>query len=386
MSRASRWILATFSVVAAGPAVLGAQQPSPIIGYSTSTGASGARVELELASGPALRIALRGGTVTVNGDDVAHYTAGGPLDASWRALAARDDLSTDQFVAALKAWKPANLTGTDAAAFDAIRAHLSDFKAPAVTVPPAPPTPPAAPDAGRVRVDVPSPQVDRVTVTHIVGPVGGVWHGILGLLGVVMALSGIAFGISFFAERQLDIVADTVAASFARSFFVGLFAQPLLIPALGAMIAGLALTVVGIIAIPFAIVAFVATVTAGAIGGYLAVARVAGLRFMRKRAAVPEAGGYGTLRSLAYGSAVLLTIWLPAVFFGWAPVAGAILQWAAIVLTWMFVTTGFGAMILTRGGLRGTFGRRYLPELTTGSWDAEPVFSTGEWLAGKGDQ
>lgn len=379
MSRASRWASIALALIAAGPAAASAQEASPVVGYSTSTGQQGARIELQFANRPSLRVALRGGSVSVNGNEVGRYTPGGSLDASWRALAARDDLSTDQFVAALKAWNPSNLTGDDASAYDTIRARLSDFKAPSVAVPPAPPTPAVAPE-------VTPPRGGRIAGTHYVAPAGAVWYGILALLGVAVALSGIAFGISFFAERQLDIVADTVAASFARSFFVGLFAQPLLIPAFGAMIVGLALTIVGIIAIVPAALAFVVAVCAAAIGGYLAVARVAGIRFMRKRETTPETGGFGTLKSLAYGSAVLLAIWLPAVIFGWVPVAGAILQWTAIVLTWMFATTGFGAVILTRGGLRGTFGRRYLPELTSGSWDAAPVFSTAEWLAGKGDQ
>ncbi|HKI95410.1 MAG TPA: hypothetical protein VJ992_08985 [Gemmatimonadales bacterium] len=401
---------------------LAAQAPQ-VVGYSASSGRSGARIELQLADKPSLRIALRGGDLTVNGEVVGHYVAGGSLDQAWRAMAARTDLTTDQFVATLKQWKPDGVAPADRAAFETIEAKLAGVATPKVAAVPAPPSAPAAAvapavpaapvvagvesarvgiDAARaaaeqVREAMQRPEVQRALrdaarvrgdqAAQFASPIGSVWGGLLGLLGTIVALGGIGFGVSFFAERQLDVVADTVSTSLARSFFVGLFAQPLLIPALGAVIVGLTLTVVGIVLVVPAAVAFAFAVVAAFIGGYLAVARVAGLGFMQKRQKRSETGGFGTLLSLAYGVAILLAIWLPAIVLGPVPVAGTILQWTAITLTWAFATTGFGAMILTRGGLRGTFGRRYAPRLIDSSWpETEPAFSTGEWLAGKTDQ
>ncbi len=390
-----------------------AQAPE-VVGYSASSGQSGARIELQLADKPSLRFALRGGDVSVNGVVVAHYVPGGTLDQAWRAMAARTDLATDQFVATLKQWKPDGLADADREAFQAIEAKLAGVATPKVAAVPAPPPVPAIPGAPvvagvesarvgieaaraaaeQVRDAMQRPEVQRALreaararggySVQITSPIGTVWGGLLGLLGTIVALGGIGFGVSFFAERQLDVVADTVSTSLGRSFFVGLFAQPLLIPAFGAMVVALALTVVGIVALVVAVPAFILAVIGAAIGGYLAVARVAGMSYMRKRQKTFEPGGFGTLQSLAYGTAILLAIWLPAIVLGPVPVAGTILQWTAILLTWAFATTGFGAMILTRGGLRGTFGRRYAPKLIDASWpEAEPAFSTGEWLAGK---
>ncbi len=89
---------------------------------------------------------------------------------------------------------------------------------------------------------------------------------------------------------------------------------------------------------------------------------------------------------MAYGLAIVLAIWLPAILLGWAPVAGEILTWTAALVTWGLATTGFGAMILSRGGLRGTFGRKFAPPPVTPDelFDRpETRVSTSEWLAGK---
>jgi hypothetical protein len=48
---------------------------------------------------------------------------------------------------------------------------------------------------------------------------------------------------------------------------------------------------------------------------------------------------------------------------GWLPVAGTIFLWTAILFTWILATAGFGAVLLSRAGIRGTFVRRFSPEL-----------------------
>ena len=48
---------------------------------------------------------------------------------------------------------------------------------------------------------------------------------------------------------MIDVMADTVSTSFGRSFFVGLFAQPLILPAFGAILVGLALILSGVLLI-----------------------------------------------------------------------------------------------------------------------------------------
>jgi hypothetical protein len=180
-------------------------------------------------------------------------------------------------------------------------------------------------------------------------------------------------GFVFFAPRQLSVVADTVWHSFGRSFLAGLFAQPLILPAFGMLLVGLALTVVGILLVPVAVVAFVLAVLVAAVGGYIAVARTVGEIYLRRRMARgASVATWGSYRYIVYGLAGLLATWLPAIAFGWIPVAGDILLVAAALITWVFATAGFGASILSRGGLRGTFVRKLDLALTDEHyWTAE---------------
>src|SRR3970040_697853 len=80
---------------------------------------------------------------------------------------------------------------------------------------------------------------------------------VAGLFGTLVALASLGFGALFFVPHRLEIVADTVRRSPIRSFFAGLFAQPLLLPALVTLVIGLVLTIVGVLVVPVAIIAFV---------------------------------------------------------------------------------------------------------------------------------
>ena len=82
--------------------------------------------------------------------------------------------------------------------------------------------------------------------SRLVSPVSN-GTSIASLIGMFIALSCIGFGFTFFAPRQLDVVADTVSDSFGKSFFAGLFATPLVPAAFVTMLIGLVLTVVGIL-------------------------------------------------------------------------------------------------------------------------------------------
>ncbi len=178
-------------------------------------------------------------------------------------------------------------------------------------------------------------------------------------LGAFVGLAFMGIGLMFFAPRQLEAVADTVWHSFGRSFLAGLFAQPLLLPLLALLVVGLAITIVGILVVPFAVAAFVAAVLLSAVGGYLAVARTVGEIYLRRRMAKGlRVTGWLTYRYLFYGLLGVLMIWVPPVFFGRIPVAGTIMTVSAALLTWILVTAGFGATLVSRGGIRGTVVRR----------------------------
>jgi hypothetical protein len=355
-------------------------------------------------------IALRDGAVLADGERIATYAARGPLETAWRSLVTwLGELSPDEAVAVTRVWQVEGTSPEDAAALAAVRTRLAALSAVEAVAPPAGPPDEIADAVAAVvaartdarhardiaravreqvrhavpaRIEIVEPTAPSPRAAFL-APVGSALGGLLGLGGAFAALCAIAFGTSFFAGRQIDVMADTVSTSFARSFFVGLFAQPLVLPALGAVIVGLALTVVGILVIPVAIVAFAATLAAAVVGGYLAVARVAGSAWVHRLRGDHARDPMGLVRSIAWGLAIVLAVWLPAVLLGWLPVAGQALTWLAALVTWGLATTGFGAAVLTRGGVRTTFGHRFQPpELPPATLFERPgpEITTGEWM------
>ena len=53
--------------------------------------------------------------------------------------------------------------------------------------------------------------------------------------------------------------------------------------------------------------------------------------------------------------------WLAWSVFGWVPIAGDLIRGAAILVTWLLATAGFGAALLSRAGLRENFAGRLIP-------------------------
>jgi hypothetical protein len=192
-------------------------------------------------------------------------------------------------------------------------------------------------------------------------------HGttLASILGMFVALACIGFGFTFFAPRQLDVVSETVTESFGKSFLAGLFTTPLVVPAFAMLLVGLAITIVGVLLIPFAILGGIVAVTGAAVGGYLAVAKSVGSTVLTRRMAQGHATTVTPYKSLVIGLLMLMTIWLPAGLLGWIPIVGQLFTLLAFVFTWVMVTAGVGAAVLSRAGLRATFVTRGRPPALT---------------------
>jgi hypothetical protein len=161
---------------------------------------------------------------------------------------------------------------------------------------------------------------------------------------VVMLLIGI--GVLVFASAYLDGVTDVLEQSFGKSFLVGLAGELGVIPLLILICAGLAITVVGILLIPFAFVAYVLAVAGFLTLGFLSVARLAGSSIGGQRG--EERGK--AFRGLVIGIALFMGTWVLAAAFQWSPTMSSVLRMIALALTWVAATAGFGAAILSRGG------------------------------------
>lgn len=185
---------------------------------------------------------------------------------------------------------------------------------------------------------------------------------VAGLLGVLITLGVLGVGLVAFGHRNLEIVSDTVSHSFGRAFVTGLLGQILLLPTFGMIVVGLILSVAGILLLPFAIVAFVLLAVIATVGGYLAVAHALGETYTRRRLAQGiMAGSPNSYRFLATGLVAMLGLWAAWALFGWVPVAGEIIRGAAVLVTWLLGTAGFGAALLSRAGIRENFAGRIIP-------------------------
>lgn len=163
------------------------------------------------------------------------------------------------------------------------------------------------------------------------------WFAILAVIGI---------GVLMFAEGSLTSVAETLERHFARSFGYGLLAQFALLPGLLLIVTALALTVVGILLIPFAVVAYLIAFAGLLTLGFLAVSRFTGGAFGGR-------SGEGSARAMHLGAllrglAVYFAVWLVAALFAWHPLVGAVLRAVAVAVSWVVATLGLGAAIASR--------------------------------------
>lgn len=167
-------------------------------------------------------------------------------------------------------------------------------------------------------------------------------------IGWFALLTIIGLGVMVFAEPNLDGVVIGLERGFAKAFWMGVAGQVLMAPALLVLVAALAITVLGVLLIPFAIVAYVIAAAGLVTLGFLAVARLTGGAFTSDRGTTSPRGVH--LRALVVGLAVYFGVWVLAAAFTWYPMVGAILRTIAIALTWAAATLGLGATILSRAG------------------------------------
>ncbi len=368
----ARSSLLAVGLALAGAGALEAQRPQPpadVVSHTISLGSREASLEFDLASGATRTIALREGAVLIDGRSVGRYAPGGALDRAWRQLLGDgSSLDTRAMLLAARAWDTSSLAGAEADEGHAILAALRDLSSavPATAAPPAAGVAPAAPEAPAAALEAP-PEPEPAPEAPAAGPsaVQQLFGDVRNVVAVFIALAMIGFGTAFFGRRYLEVVADTASNAFGRSLVVGLLGQLLLLPTFAMMIVGLALTIVGILLLPFAIVAYAIAACAAALGGYLAVAHAIGETVTRRRMAngafVRNPNAYGYVFTGLVG---LLGLWAAAALFGWAGPVVFVFKAAAVIVTWIAATVGFGAVLLSRGGLRDAFAGRHAGDLS----------------------
>lgn len=167
---------------------------------------------------------------------------------------------------------------------------------------------------------------------------------VTGSFGILLI---IAVGVLLFAGPNLEEVTSTLRGRFARAFWYGVLGQLFVLPGLVVLVIALGLTIIGILLIPFAVVAYAIAVAGLVTLGFLAVARLVGGAIWRGGDASARARAFGALFA---GVTVFFALWMVGAAIAWAPLAASVVRAAALAATWAAVTLGLGAAILSRAG------------------------------------
>ena len=168
-------------------------------------------------------------------------------------------------------------------------------------------------------------------------------------LGWALVLAAIGLVVLLLARRNLERVAEAVRARFGRSLLFGLVGQLAFFPALLTIIVVLAITIVGVLVIPIALVAFLTAVAGATTLGFLAVAYASGETLASRMSGARTSS---VAFSLFVGLAVYVAAWVLAAALANVAMAGALVRALVGLMTWVALTLGLGATILTRGGTR----------------------------------
>jgi hypothetical protein len=193
---------------------------------------------------------------------------------------------------------------------------------------------------------------------------------VAGTFGVLLI---VAVGVLLFAGPNLDQVVATLERSFGRAFWFGLLGQALILPVLAVLMVALAVSIIGILLIPFAIVAYGIAIAGLVTLGFLAIARLVGGALWSSSRDTTERSR--ALAALAVGLAIFFALWMIAAALAWAPLAATVVRAAALAATWAAMTLGLGAALISRAGThRKTVGGARPVELA--SWQT-PTPLTG---------
>lgn len=187
-------------------------------------------------------------------------------------------------------------------------------------------------------------------------------------LGWFTVMMLIGFGVLIFASPYLDGVVDVLGHSFGRSLMAGLAGMIGALPLLLLACVALAITVIGVLLIPFAVVAIVLAAAGLMTLGFIAAARLTGDAFGGSN--LSQLGARGrALRGVVVGLSLYMGLWLLAAWAKDITVVGIALRLASALVTFVAVAAGFGAALISRAGTRRDFAvRQTAPAVSDVGW------------------
>ena len=367
-------------------------QARQVVSNQLAISQSEAALHLEFADNGTMEIALRDGTVLIDGEERGTFEVGDDLDAAWRELLGEIvSLSDGPLGEALRSWEaPSSLgdsglelaqlldrtledalilrPGFDAAELGALAElealeQLEDL-------------------SDRIRLELQDELRDELRDevrselrtelrrefenagerSRGYRPLGALLQGVgevAGTLATFLLLSLLALGAVYFGKDNLEVVADTAQRNPMKAGMVGLAGAFLVLPTWVLGCVALVASVVGLVALPFWALLFPVAVALGAGLGYLAVARNIGewvaardinwLEWLRPtNTFYAITAGIGALLSFSVSASILDIVPFFGFFSGLLATLGSMATVAVVLI-------GFGAVLLTRGGRQPDF-------------------------------
>jgi hypothetical protein len=168
-----------------------------------------------------------------------------------------------------------------------------------------------------------------------------------GMLCLLMLLGIVVLTL---AEDQLDQVTATLADRFGKAAWYGIVGEIAVLPGFLALVVGLAITLIGILAIPFATAGYFILLAGASTLGFVAVAQATGTAVLPRQAALTPRGAQ--LRAVVTGTAIYGVLWMLTAMLGDGSAIGMTVRGVVVVVTVVAVTVGFGAVLLWRFELR----------------------------------
>lgn len=181
------------------------------------------------------------------------------------------------------------------------------------------------------------------------------WTAMLLIIGLVALVV---------AARNLDATARVLEKDFGRAFLVGVAGQLGFLPLLILTIVALAVTVVGALLIPFALVAAPVAFAGLITLGWLAIALMIGHALSRGAARDDRAA---MIRAMVPGVLILMAPWFIAAALNGAGTGAMLARTVALGITWVAASAGLGAAMLSRAGT-GRPPKSEPPPSTGGGW------------------
>ena len=181
-------------------------------------------------------------------------------------------------------------------------------------------------------------------------PAAAMRHAVTLAVGWYLVLACVGFGVLLLARAPLDGVSEALRAHPVRALGAGVLAQLAVAPAFVLVMLALAITIIGAVVIPFAVIGFFAALAGALALGFIAVVMTTGGAITADRNG--DRSLATALQPMLLGLSVFLVLWIAGNAFGWTGGLGAGLRITSAAITWVALTAGFGAVIITRAGTR----------------------------------